>query len=126
MKAAGTLGNKWQRWQRADSHACDCDNCCVLHDAHGDIMVWGQCARCPRDSNGEMKAHRIDLNGEALGTNFSRVQMKCGHRPVGLTNVWVNLKEGWRGARRRVVRGYSMIGMCVDTCVFGWCYFLRV
>jgi len=37
----------------------------------------------------------IDLYKKRIGDNYADYSMKCGHKPVGLTKIWVNLhKQG--------------------------------
>mmetsp|Transcript_91237 Transcript_91237/g.261120 ORF Transcript_91237/g.261120 Transcript_91237/m.261120 type:complete len:111 (+) Transcript_91237:53-385(+) len=87
----GTLGTKWGCWSPSSSGPCkDHTNCGTLHAGVADIMVVGE---CPCHQRSKIRLNGLKLgDSQARGDNFMEQEMLCGDFPVGLTEIWCNLK----------------------------------
>lgn len=91
-RACGALGNTWGPWQASTSKPCrSCPACGTLHAGVADIEIYGE---CPKHGSSKIPIYGMSLGSAVTaGHNFIDHEMQCGDFPVGVTHIWVNLKE---------------------------------
>ena len=90
----GTLGTKWPlKWESAGVCPCTCRSCGVLHSDECDCMVWGECAQC--GTGNKLPVFQLDLAASHIEAEWASLPLMCGHghRPVGLAEIWLNMKK---------------------------------
>jgi len=93
MTQFGTLGTNFaQNPTPTGSEICPCTiglKCFNHHSPWGTVCIEGECAVCARTSR-DLAHSEIDLSGQ-VKNNWMRNKMSCGHRPVGISNLWACL-----------------------------------
>jgi hypothetical protein len=103
MSLPGTLGTVWGDWESTTRCSCTtCPACGVMHTSEADIILWGECAACPRPTAGKLAQSQLNTSGCGFDDNLLRQPLTCSgtrnpHRAVGLSRVWVAFRPPYSG-----------------------------